>query len=163
MISLMPLVDPREARAGVVRKSLPRRPCLDDVAETFHAPIMDTASLMSSGPDVYCAEGQVVHYRFMDRTKSSHLPVSMRPESIGPRLRAAREALGLSKAEMADSVSVDRSLYGKYEGGKRQLTDTVCYRLAERHGLTMDFLFRGRLEGVEEPLRGRIFSILEHL
>lgn len=93
----------------------------------------------------------------MSKNRVIDLPPSMRPEMTGPRLIAAREALELSQSEIADMLSTDRSAWSKYERGLRPLPDHLAFKISERFGVTMDFLYRGRLEGMTEPLRGKIF------
>lgn len=87
--------------------------------------------------------------------------MNMRPEAVGQRLRVLRETLELLPSTMADELQIDRSSFGKYERGERMLPDYACYRIAERYLVTMDFLYRGRLNGIDEPLRGNLFKRLE--
>lgn len=86
-----------------------------------------------------------------------HTPATMHPSQIAPRLAALRDALGLTKPEIARAISCDPSLWNKFETGSRPITDTYAFHLAERFGVTMDFVFRGRLDAVPEPLKGEIF------
>ena len=68
------------------------------------------------------------------------------------RLIEARIALGLSKSDFADSVGIDRSSYTKIEKGEKPLKADMGYEIAERWGVTMDFLYRGRLSDLPENL-----------
>jgi len=97
----------------------------------------------------------------MSKNRVNDLPTTMRPEAAAPRIRAARDALGLTQVDICRAIRVDKSAWSKYEGGKRPLPDTVAYRFAERFGVTMDFLYRGRLDGIDEPLRGEIFNRMQ--
>jgi DNA-binding XRE family transcriptional regulator len=65
------------------------------------------------------------------------------PERVALRLRVLREALGMSRAEFADSVKINRSSYTLIEDGRKPLNHRMGYDVAVRHGVTMDYLYRG--------------------
>jgi transcriptional regulator with XRE-family HTH domain len=67
------------------------------------------------------------------------------PVEVGRRLVALREHRGLTRAEMANSVDIDPTSYGRIEKGLKPLKHDMCFRIAERYGVSMDFLYRGRL------------------
>lgn len=81
---------------------------------------------------------------------------------VGQRIEAAREALGMKeRAEMADAIGVDRSAYTKIAEGKRLLPPDALDRACDLYGLTMEFIYRGRLESIQDAdLRARIFAVL---
>jgi transcriptional regulator with XRE-family HTH domain len=79
---------------------------------------------------------------------------------VGRRLEALRHALRLSRKDFADSFGLDPSSYTKTVDGEKQLRSEAAYAIAERWGVTMDYLFRGRLADLPEHLRE---SILKHL
>ncbi len=79
---------------------------------------------------------------------------------VGRRLEALRHALNLSRKDFSDSFGLDPSSYTKTAGGEKQLRSEAAYAIAERWGVTMDYLFRGRLAELPEHLRE---SILKHL
>lgn len=97
----------------------------------------------------------------MSKTRPQDLPPSMRPEQIGRRLRALLGAVDLASAEMARQVRCDPSAFNKYVRGQRLLPDHVAFRIAQRYGVTMDFLYRERLDAIPEPLRGDLLSRLD--
>lgn len=70
--------------------------------------------------------------------------MAMRPEAIARRLQMIREAAGLSKSGMADSLGIERTYWSRFEGGKRAITEPVAALLVERFGVTLDFIFLGR-------------------
>jgi transcriptional regulator with XRE-family HTH domain len=92
----------------------------------------------------------------MGGTPNTTMPDSLRPEATAVRLVAARDALGLKSSEMADQLAVDRSAWVKYEKAVRQLPLHVAYEACEAFGLTMDYLYRGRMDLIEESLRAKI-------
>lgn len=61
------------------------------------------------------------------------------------RLKAVRESEGLTKAEFADMLGVDRSTYIKIEDGAREIRVPMALRLAELFGISLDFLYRGNI------------------
>ena len=79
---------------------------------------------------------------------------------VGRRLEALRHALDLSRKDFANSFGLDPSNYTKTVDGEKQLRSEAAYAIAERWGVTMDYLFRGRLAELPEHLRE---SILKNL
>lgn len=67
------------------------------------------------------------------------------PRLIGERLIALRSFHDMRQGEFADSVGIDRSSYSKIEAGTKPLKADMAFDIAERWGVTMDFLYRGRL------------------
>ncbi|OHC52523.1 MAG: hypothetical protein A3D16_12255 [Rhodobacterales bacterium RIFCSPHIGHO2_02_FULL_62_130] len=83
-----------------------------------------------------------------------------RPDRVGPRLTALRETLVLSKAEFADSISLDRSSLTKVEKGEMGLDIAVGERIAVMYGFGLDFIYRGDLSDVPLNLRAQLMAIL---
>lgn len=67
------------------------------------------------------------------------------PVEVGKRLQRLREYHNLSAGAFADSVGIDRSTYSKLEQGKRLVKADAAFAIAERWGVSMDFIYRGRL------------------
>ncbi len=80
---------------------------------------------------------------------------------VGSRLEALRNALGLTRKEFADSFGLDPSSYTKTVNGEKQLRSEAAFVIAERWGVSMDYLFRGRLSDLPEHLRSSILSNLK--
>jgi len=74
------------------------------------------------------------------------------PRAVGRRLAALREYHEMIPAHFADSVSIDRTSYGRIERGEKPLKAEMAYRIAERYGVSMDFLYRGRLTELPDNL-----------
>lgn len=55
--------------------------------------------------------------------------------SVGKRIRAAREAAGMTQAEVAKRLGVSESSIRLYELGKRQPNDEILGRIAEAVGV----------------------------
>lgn len=79
---------------------------------------------------------------------------------VGARLVAMREELGLLKAEMADQLQCDRTTWGKYESGERDLTLAVAWRIFRLHGFSLDYLFDGKAYGIPEHHRAGVIRRL---
>ncbi|MFV1484496.1 MULTISPECIES: helix-turn-helix domain-containing protein [unclassified Phaeobacter] len=74
---------------------------------------------------------------------------TMSPDAIGDRLRLIREAYGLSKAEIADLLEIERSHWSRFEGGQRAIPYDKASRLVDRFGISLDFIILGRISGME--------------
>ena len=78
------------------------------------------------------------------------------PIEIGRRLLAIREAEEMQSGDFARSVGIDPSSYSKIEQGNKALKMEMGYVVAETYGVTMDYIYRGRLSDLPE-------KIAEHL
>lgn len=75
-------------------------------------------------------------------------------EAIGARLISLREGYSeLSQKEWASKNGFNVSQYGSWERGTRRIPVEAAERLCDRYGLTLDFIYRGRLEGLSETAR----------
>lgn len=63
--------------------------------------------------------------------------------AVAARLAAGREALGLTQAELAAQLGVARSALGNWETGRTLPDVAAMASLAERHSLSLDWLYRG--------------------
>jgi transcriptional regulator with XRE-family HTH domain len=74
---------------------------------------------------------------------------------IGNRLRRLREtyAPGLSQREWAERHNFSPTQYNNWEKGKRRITVDEAQRLCDAYGLTLDFVYRGRRDGLSENAR----------
>ena len=90
----------------------------------------------------------------MDRHSPFH------PEAVGKRLTALREHHGRTRADFAASVQIDPTSYGKIEKGLKPLKADMAFRIAERWGVSMDFLYRGRLTELPADLADQLMTNL---
>lgn len=72
--------------------------------------------------------------------------------NVGLRLAAIRSASGLTSGDFAKTVDIDPSSYSKIELGKKPLNVDMGFRVAERWGVSMDFLYRGSLNGLPDNI-----------
>lgn len=82
------------------------------------------------------------------------------PVAVGRRVMALREYHALTRAEFAASVEIDATSYGKIEKGEKPLKADMAYRIAERWGVSMDFLYRGRLTELPSDLASKLMKRL---
>ncbi|WP_392338834.1 helix-turn-helix domain-containing protein [Loktanella salsilacus] len=71
---------------------------------------------------------------------------------VSERLETVREALGLSKGDFSKSMGLDPSSYSKIIKCEKPLKADHAALLSERWGVTMDFIYRGRLSDLPENL-----------
>lgn len=82
------------------------------------------------------------------------------PEAVGRRLIALRNHHGKTRAEFSAAVQIDATSYGKIEKGTKPLKADMAYRIAERWGVSMDFLYRGRLTELPDNLADSLMKNL---
>jgi transcriptional regulator with XRE-family HTH domain len=86
------------------------------------------------------------------------LAPEMHPDRVGQRVTAMRESLGLSKAQFADSLGLDRSTLTKVEAGTKGLDIAIGARIAELYTIGLDFTYRGVTADLPVELRSRVLA-----
>lgn len=81
-------------------------------------------------------------------------------KNVGMRLEALRLALDMTRAEFAQSFDLDPSSYTKTVNGEKALRSHAAFAIAEQWGVSMDYLFRGRLTDIDAALRSKILKNL---
>ena len=81
-------------------------------------------------------------------------------EGVGARLDALRAATGLEKGLFADTVGIDQSSYSKIIKGKKPLKSDMGYAVSMIWGVSMDYLYKGSLDGLPPNLSATIIAIL---
>lgn len=77
---------------------------------------------------------------------------------VARRLKATREALDLTAADLCREVGFTSSRYSQYETGERRLSLEAGLVLCRRFGLTLDWLFRGDLSGLPHRIAQRLLG-----
>ncbi len=78
---------------------------------------------------------------------------------FGMRLRALREELSdLSQKEWAEQHGFNASQYNNWEKGIRRINIDDATKLCSLYGLTLDAIYRGRLDGVTSEVRTALVS-----
>ena len=88
------------------------------------------------------------------------VPSPFDPIEVGRRLKALREYHEKTRAEFAKSVGIDATSYGRIEKGAKPLKADMAYMIAERWGVSMDFLYRGRLTELPDNLANNLMANL---
>lgn len=71
--------------------------------------------------------------------------------AIAARLRAIREAFSdLNQKDWADRHAFNQTQYNNWEKGTRRISVDSAELLADRYGLSLDFIYRGRRDGLSE-------------
>ena len=86
---------------------------------------------------------------------TSRRPQEQKTE-IGRRLRAAREALDLTQADLCRKFNVATNTYNQWEKGHITADVLTLVRIADRYNITLDWFFRGELGGIRHDLAVKI-------
>lgn len=89
---------------------------------------------------------------------TAHSP--FHPQAVGQRLAALRTYHGHSRADFAASVQIDATSYGRIEKGLKPLKADMAFRIAERWGVSMDYLYRGKLTELPHNLADSLMKNL---
>lgn len=83
-------------------------------------------------------------------------------ESMGTKLRLAREQARMSQTEAAQAVQVTSAALSQYEGGKRKIDPLMMDRLARLYGVPVGYFFGGDSSQAdwETSLRHHIAEVL---
>jgi transcriptional regulator with XRE-family HTH domain len=88
------------------------------------------------------------------------MAISERPseavQGAGTRLRAAREALGVSQQDMARACGAEPQRWSNWEAGRHLADPLVMVRAAQLYGISLDWVFAGDARN----LPGRLLSLL---
>lgn len=69
-------------------------------------------------------------------------------EAVGMRLLWVREVIGWTQTDMASVAGCDQSTWTKWEKGKRLASVSHIARLCDVIGITLDFVYRGKVGGL---------------
>lgn len=79
----------------------------------------------------------------MPRTRDEHELLQ-----IGRRLRAARQAIGLSQKTLYDTLGIKAAAWNHWESGKRLPDPLAMAELYRRYGITMEWIYVGDPKGL---------------
>ena len=77
-------------------------------------------------------------------SSSSENPASSESETLGMRLKEAREAIGLPQVAVADHLSIPRASVSDIETGRRRVTFLELKQLAALYRRPYSYFLRGR-------------------
>lgn len=81
---------------------------------------------------------------------------SRRFKDVGVRLKAAREALELSAAELCRRAKIPPNNYGNWEGGFARPSVDAAQKLADQLGVTLDYIYKGDMRGLPYSLTSKM-------
>jgi transcriptional regulator with XRE-family HTH domain len=85
---------------------------------------------------------------------SHHEGHAMEHVAIGARLRAVRLGFSeLNQKEWAGRHGFSETQYNNWETGTRRIPVECAEKLCNTYGLTLDFIYRGRRDGLSETAR----------
>jgi len=132
-------------------------------------PSAEAISLRPSASAIVFASSMTGHYPpFVDHAISTNGGLPKNPPSvntevmtdrpdyseIGTRLGKIREGFSdLSQKEWAQMNNFSHTQYNNWEKGTRRISVDAAEVLVERYGLTLDFIYRGRMDGLSETVR----------
>ena len=76
--------------------------------------------------------------------------------AVSERIVQGRTALGRSQANVAKALGISAQRLSNYENGSRPLDIGLAIILCERFGLTLDYLYRGKVYGLPSELADKI-------
>ena len=79
---------------------------------------------------------------------------------VGERLRVTRLAVRLRQADMARALEIKKSTYAMQEAGANMLPPKTALRLCALFDVTMDWLYRGRLDAMPQEMREKVRKVL---
>lgn len=91
------------------------------------------------------------------------LSPEMRPERVGARVTAMRETLGLSKAQFADAVGIDRSALTRIEKGEEGLSISKAGMIADLYDFGLNYIYRANINDTPIALRPQLLVELHRL
>lgn len=79
----------------------------------------------------------------------------MKP-SLSRRLRAARSIVFDSSDACAKALNIHKNTWRGWEKGEKYPDPFQVVRFCDATGVTMDFIYRGRMRGIEEDVQIRL-------
>ena len=81
--------------------------------------------------------------------------------SIALRLLQTRTVLNVGQTDFATKAGLAQNTYNQFERGKRRLSLEAAHALCDEYRLTLDWLFRGDLNGIPHALAKALRRIQE--
>lgn len=82
-----------------------------------------------------------------------------RHDEIAARLGQVRRAFSdMNRREWAEAQGFNVTQYKNWENGIRRIPIEAAEMLSDRYGLSLDFIYRGRLEGCSDSAIRRLSS-----
>ena len=82
-------------------------------------------------------------------------------ESIGGRLRAYRESLGMNRESFSEQVGLSPQFLAEAENGKKGLSAESIYKICSNSELSADYLVLGKVK--RDKLRNPLDNVLQDM
>lgn len=83
-------------------------------------------------------------------------------KKLGERIRKERLRLGLTQAQLAESVDISDTYMGAIERGERSLTLDTLVRLVNRLGVTIDYMMTESVSNTDSHIIDQFKQIVDH-
>lgn len=80
---------------------------------------------------------------------------------LGQRIRAERQKLRLTQAQLAEAVDISDTYMGSIERGERSLTLDTLVRLVNRLGVTVDYLLADSVSDSDSNIMEQFKQIMD--
>jgi transcriptional regulator with XRE-family HTH domain len=87
------------------------------------------------------------------RTSQLRAPELLKPERVGERLRAIREAAGLKPSEIAEMLEVERTYWTRWEKGHRPIPTDMAWRLTRMFEVDLDYILAGETRSLSAKVQ----------
>lgn len=77
-------------------------------------------------------------------------------KAIASRLKMTREALEVPSADLCRAIDCKPNRWSQYESGERRITEAVAIRLCDAYGLTLDWIYRAKPDGLPARLHQKL-------
>lgn len=81
---------------------------------------------------------------------------------LGERIREERRRLGLTQAQLAESIDISDTYMGAIERGERSLTLDTLVRLVNRLGVTIDYMMAESVSDTDSHIIDQLKQIIDN-
>ncbi len=81
--------------------------------------------------------------------------------ALGKRIREERLKLGLTQEKLSEDIDVSSAYIGQIERGERSVTLTTLVKLANRLGVTIDYLLTDSVKTQDEQLMKQLLMLMD--
>ncbi len=82
------------------------------------------------------------------------------PEYVAKRLQLFRKSLGMRQVDLARELGWSQQKWGQWEKARRTPNIPDMIELAERYGVTLDYIYRGDMSRLPEWMAKKIRELL---
>lgn len=82
-------------------------------------------------------------------------------KKLGERIREERRHLGLTQAQLAESIDISDTYMGAIERGERSLTLDTLVRLVNRFGVTIDYMMAESVSDTDSHIIDQFKQIID--